>query len=321
MSAGLFTPFLADNEEHRVTKRQILFLGSIFVIGEFAVILAKSTAGLIYAVPFFAAFVLGMFKQNLYMGLETGISVAIGLGGASWLVCIVLANAITKQTQMGALVALQLLLPTAETEPAFNAYTSQWLAGLLSGVGTVALTVAYLAYISFHEEFVFRGPVLHILAKEFGIRYGDTFGPLLAILGLGVSFGYFHFLASGSEVSSLPQSMQTAALLILSSLGVVWGLTALLARNIWATFVAHLLWNAFAMSKVAILLVQCVLPLATIPPLCLALFALAAAVLAVALVLSRVPRPLPGGTGDIVTRCETVTCGTFRLLKGGGRES
>lgn len=260
MSLGFLKPLSGQGDRRLVplSTEQILFVLAVLTLGHFAVILAKPEVGMTYAIPFFAVFIAGLVKRNLYIGIRD-IVLSVTLAVAGLVIGLFSAGFVTRFVPISALSVYQLLLPAADAAETFSSWANLTLTGLLSmfsGLCTIALTLAYISYIALNEEFVFRGPLLHVVRDEFVRRFGRTIGTGLALVSMGGAFGYFHFLTSGSV-------FVLANLIILTTLGVIWGFIALVTESIWPTFISHVGWNALAISRAALIL-SATLPVAQV---------------------------------------------------------
>jgi hypothetical protein len=91
----------------------------------------------------------------------------------------------------------------------------------------MSLMVAVLAPL--FEEFLFRGVLLTWLAHHLEALWGSRWGWTAALVISSLLFGIMH--------------LQLLALPVLSTLGLVLGLTYLRTGNLWAPVIVHGLWN------------------------------------------------------------------------------
>ena len=234
------------------------FFIAVFGLGALAAALADWTVGgwyfgsLLFAVVLSGGNLEGLKLNMPKGGTVTLIMAALGSLAAS----IIGASALTTLSPMSTIEMYNLVLPFADFSPALQVWSLgiQLIGVLISGI----MLAAYLVYIAVNEEVVFRGSVLSIVDKGLSSKY-KLVGRAVAIVGMACAFAYFHFIIRGTVFTWGP-------FLILTWLGLVWGVTSLATGSIWPTILAHTLWNFMAYLQRGIIL-SAIIPLAQISPL------------------------------------------------------
>jgi len=246
-----------------------VFFVAVFALGALAVALVDSTVGMWYLGSLVAALAVGGFKVG---GLKLGLpkkkeTLVVGSLGALAM-CIVGATILTVSLPMSTIEVYNLVLPLA-TPTAIDVWS--FGVALFGSLIAAAMLLAYLVYIAFNEEIVFRGAVLSIVDGYLGHKY-KLVGRAAAVLGMACAFAYFHFLVRGALFAWGP-------FLILTWLGIVWSITSLATGSIWPGVIAHALWNGLCFMQRGLILAA-VVPLQSAAviqafSLCLAIFGVA----------------------------------------------
>jgi len=210
---------------------------ALFALGALAVALADLTVGIWYLGTLLVAFTAGGGLKGLKLNLppksgRIGGPVMVVMGAvASLAACIVGGTFITVLFPLGSIEFYNLVLPLGAVD-ATDIWSSGW--GLLGPLVSAFLLFAYLLYIGFNEEAVFRGAILDLVAA-LGLQSFGALGFVVALLGMACVFAGFHFL-TGTLFT--PQ-----AFVILTWLGLVWGITSYLTKSIWPSTFSHMTWN------------------------------------------------------------------------------
>ena len=220
-----------------------LFFVAVFALGALAVALADPTVGTWYIGSLGIAVMVGGGIRGLKLNMPKQTELLILGTVGSLAACVFGATFITQIAPVGAIEYYNLVLPLSTVQAVeVWSFGVQLIGWLLSGV----MLLAYLMYIAFNEEVVFRGSVLSVVDGVLAHKY-RLLGRIAAIVGMACAFAGFHFLVKGAVFAWGP-------FLILSWLGTVWGVTSLATGSIWPCVFSHMIWNALAFVQRGILL-------------------------------------------------------------------
>lgn len=238
---------------------------ALFGLGALAVALADLSVGIWYLGTLFIAFSAGGGLKGLKLNLPKesggigGPVIAVVVAIASTGACILGGSFIATLLPLGSIEFYNLVLPLGAVG-ATDIWSSGW--GLLGPLVSAFLLFAYLLYIGFNEEAVFRGAVLDLLVA-LGLQSFGALGFVAALLGMACLFAGFHFM-TGTIFT--PQ-----AFVLLVWLGLVWGVTSYATKSIWPSTFSHMTWNFLSfiqhgliLQAIAILVFQAIVIVASV---------------------------------------------------------